>query len=128
MRHLLSVVGCLHYLKDAGIPYARLHDVGGQLGRGLYVDIPNLFPDFAADETRPENYRFDVTDGPCDIACDDRTALMVANVSDSAKPLSVRGLSGLVSGFLTDEMRSREPTGVPSELPPHSILFLGSAP
>ena len=61
-------------------------------------------------------------------SCDDRTALMVANVSDSAKPLSVRGLSGSVSGFLTDEMRSREPTGVPSELPPHSILFLGSAP
>lgn len=41
--------GMMHYLKDAGIPYARLHDVGGLMGRGLYVDIPNLFPNFAAD-------------------------------------------------------------------------------
>ena len=50
------------YLKDAGIPYSRLHDVGGWLGGGLYVDIPNLFPDFGADETKPENYRFAYTD------------------------------------------------------------------
>ncbi len=50
------------YLKEAGIPYSRLHDVGGWLGHGLYVDIPNLFPDFDADETRPENYRFAFTD------------------------------------------------------------------
>ena len=50
------------YLKDAGIPYSRLHDVGGWLGGGLYVDIPNLFPNFDADETRPENYRFQFTD------------------------------------------------------------------
>ena len=28
-----------HYLKEAGIPYSRLHDVGGALGCGLYVDI-----------------------------------------------------------------------------------------
>ncbi|MBQ3288288.1 MAG: hypothetical protein IJH50_02615 [Kiritimatiellae bacterium] len=51
-----------HYLKDAGIPYSRLHDVGGWLGGGLYVDIPNLFPNFDADETKPENYRFQFTD------------------------------------------------------------------
>jgi hypothetical protein len=38
----------LHYLQEAGIPYSRLHDVGGWLGQGLYVDIPNLFPDFEA--------------------------------------------------------------------------------
>ncbi len=50
------------YLKDAGIPYSRLHDVGGWLGGGLYVDIPNLFPDFDADETDPKNYRFPFTD------------------------------------------------------------------
>jgi hypothetical protein len=37
------------YLKDAGIPYSRLHDVGGWMGGGLYVDIPNLFRDFDAD-------------------------------------------------------------------------------
>jgi hypothetical protein len=51
-----------HYLKEAGIPYSRLHDVGGWLGGGLFVDIPNLFPDFDADETDPKNYRFAYTD------------------------------------------------------------------
>lgn len=54
--------GMMKYLKDAGIPYARLHDVGGWLGGGLYVDIPNIFPDFDADETKIENYRFAYTD------------------------------------------------------------------
>ena len=52
----------LHYLKDAGIPYSRLHDVGGWLGRGVWVDIPNLFPDFDADENDPKSYVFDFTD------------------------------------------------------------------
>ncbi len=52
----------MHYLKEAGIPYSRLHDVGGWLGGGLYVDIPNLFPDFDADEDDPANYRFAYTD------------------------------------------------------------------
>ena len=52
----------MHYLKEAGIPYSRLHDVGGWLGGGLYVDIPNLFPDFRADENDPANYRFAYTD------------------------------------------------------------------
>ena len=52
----------LHYLKEAGIPYSRLHDVGGWLGRGLWVDIPNLFPDFDADEDDPKSYVFDFTD------------------------------------------------------------------
>ena len=50
------------YLKDAGIPYSRLHDVTGWLGGGLFVDIPNLFPDFDADENDPKNYRFAYTD------------------------------------------------------------------
>ena len=51
-----------HYLTEAGIPYSRLHDVGGWMGGGLYVDIPNLFPDFDADESNPENYDFAYTD------------------------------------------------------------------
>ena len=50
------------YLKEAGIPYSRLHDVGGWLGGGLFVDIPVLFPDFDADENDPKNYRFVYTD------------------------------------------------------------------
>ena len=52
----------MHYLKEAGIPYSRLHDVGGWLGGGLYVDIPNIFPDFDADESDPKSYRFAYTD------------------------------------------------------------------
>ena len=52
----------LHFLKEAGIPFSRLHDVGGFLGGGLFVDIPNLFPDFDADETDPASYRFAYTD------------------------------------------------------------------
>lgn len=51
-----------HYLSRAGIPYSRLHDVGGWMGGGLYVDIPNLFPDFDADEQKPESYDFAYTD------------------------------------------------------------------
>ncbi len=51
-----------HYLTDAGIPYSRLHDVTGWLGGGLFVDIPNLFPDFDADENDPSSYRFAYTD------------------------------------------------------------------
>ena len=47
----LSSWPMFRYLKEAGIPYSRLHDVGGWLGHGLYVDIPNLFPNFDADET-----------------------------------------------------------------------------
>ena len=31
--------GYFHYLKEAGIPYSRLHDVGGAFGGGKYVDI-----------------------------------------------------------------------------------------
>ena len=50
------------YLKDAGIPFSRLHDVGGMFGRGIFVDIPNLFRDFDADETDPANYDFAFTD------------------------------------------------------------------
>ena len=52
----------MHYLKEAGIPYARLHDVGGVYGQLRYVDIPNVFRDFDADENDPKNYSFRYTD------------------------------------------------------------------
>lgn len=52
----------LHYLTDANIPYSRLHDVGGTFGGGCYVDIPNLFPNFDADENDPASYFFAHTD------------------------------------------------------------------
>lgn len=52
----------MHYLKDANIPYSRLHDTGGPFGGGLYVDIPNIFRNFDADENNPESYDFAFTD------------------------------------------------------------------
>ena len=51
-----------HYLKEAGIPYSRLHDVGGWHGGNMFVDIPNIFRDFDADETDPASYEFEFTD------------------------------------------------------------------
>ena len=52
----------IKYLKEANIPYSRLHDVGGWFGGNLYVDIPNIFRDFDADESDPASYDFVFTD------------------------------------------------------------------
>ena len=49
-------------LRDAGVPYCRLHDVAGRYGLHHYVDIPNVFPDFDADENDPKSYDFAFTD------------------------------------------------------------------
>ncbi len=51
-----------HYLTEANIPYSRLHDVGGWFGGNMYVDIPNIFRDFNADESDPDSYDFTFTD------------------------------------------------------------------
>lgn len=51
-----------HYLKDANIPYSRLHDVGGAFGGNLFVDIPNIFRDFEANPFDEKNYDFTFTD------------------------------------------------------------------
>lgn len=51
-----------HYLTEAGIPYSRLHDVGGPYGGNKFVDISNVFRDFSADETLEESYDFAFTD------------------------------------------------------------------
>lgn len=51
-----------HYLKEAGIPYSRLHDVGGWFGGNMFVDIPNLFRDFDASPYEPASYDFTFTD------------------------------------------------------------------
>ena len=50
------------YLRDAGIPFSRLHDVGGLFGGNLWADIPNIFRDFSADENDPASYDFAFTD------------------------------------------------------------------
>lgn len=52
----------MHYLKDAHIPYSRLHDVGGWFGGNMFVDIPNIFRDFDADVDDPASYDFVFTD------------------------------------------------------------------
>ena len=52
----------LHYLTEAGIPFSRLHDVGGTYGGGRFVDIPNLFRNFDADPEDPASYDFTFTD------------------------------------------------------------------
>ncbi len=52
----------MHYLTEAHIPYSRLHDVGGLFGGSLFVDIPNIFRDFDADENDPASYDFAFTD------------------------------------------------------------------
>ena len=46
----------------AHIPYSRLHDCGGSWGGTHFVDIPNVFPNFDADENDPANYDFYYTD------------------------------------------------------------------
>ena len=51
------------YLKEANIPYSRLHDVGWPFGSNLLVDIPNIFRDFDADVEDPNSYDFVFTDG-----------------------------------------------------------------
>ena len=52
----------IRYLKEAGVPYSRLHDVGGGFGGNLWVDIPNIFRDFSADADDPASYDFAFTD------------------------------------------------------------------
>ena len=52
----------INYLKNAKVPYSRLHDVGGPYGGNRFVDIPNIFRDFDADENDPESYDFVFTD------------------------------------------------------------------
>ncbi len=51
-----------HYLRDAHIPYSRLHDTGGAYGGFCYVDIENIFRDFDADPEDPSSYDFAFTD------------------------------------------------------------------
>ena len=49
-------------LREAGIPYVRLHDTGGDYGQNRFVDIPNIFRDFDADPMDPDAYDFAFTD------------------------------------------------------------------
>ncbi|MBP5610719.1 MAG: hypothetical protein J6X72_05220 [Clostridia bacterium] len=51
-----------HYLTEANIPYCRMHDTCGSYGANVFVDVPNLFRDFDADENDPASYDFAFTD------------------------------------------------------------------
>ena len=48
--------------RKAGIPFVRTHDTAYAFGGTHYVDIPNVFPDFGADENDPSSYDFAFTD------------------------------------------------------------------
>lgn len=84
-----------HYLTEAGIPYSRLHDVGGPYGSGRFVDIPNLFRNFDADENDPANYDFAFTDH-----------LIKALVEANVEPYFRLGVTienqGYIKGYHTD--------------------------
>ncbi len=72
----------ISYLKEANIPFSRLHDVGGPYGGFRYVDIPNIFRDFDADETAEESYDFVFTD-----------LLIAALVKNSCEPIFRLGVT-----------------------------------
>ena len=57
-----DMVEYFHYVTEAGIPFSRLHDVGGPFGGNRFVDVPNIFRDFDADENDPASYDFTFTD------------------------------------------------------------------
>lgn len=52
----------LDSFKELRVPFSRLHDTGGVYGGSRYVDVANVFPDFAADEDDPASYDFTLTD------------------------------------------------------------------
>lgn len=47
---------------EAHIPYCRLHDTNGSYGGTYFVDVPNIFRNFDADENDPASYDFYYTD------------------------------------------------------------------
>ena len=57
-RHALQAIDLefMQMLGEAGIPYARLHDIGMSGYSRKWVDIHHVFPDFAADPTDPGIY------------------------------------------------------------------------
>ena len=52
----------MHYVTEAGILFSRLHDTQGYQGDNRFVDVPNIFRDFDADENDPASYDFAFTD------------------------------------------------------------------
>ena len=50
------------FFKYLGCPRSRLHDCCGTYGGTYFVDVPNIFRNFDADENDPESYDFHYTD------------------------------------------------------------------
>ena len=50
------------FFKYLGIPRSRLHDCCGKWGGTYFVDVPNIFRNFDADENDPANYDFHYSD------------------------------------------------------------------
>ncbi|MBR3934340.1 MAG: hypothetical protein IKJ68_10610 [Clostridia bacterium] len=50
------------FFTEGSIPYCRLHDCCGSYGGARFIDVSNIFRDFDADETNPENYDFHYSD------------------------------------------------------------------
>lgn len=48
--------------KELNVPYSRLHDVQGSYGGTYFIDVPNIFRDFDADENDEKNYDFYYSD------------------------------------------------------------------
>lgn len=53
---------CYRALREAGIPFCRMHDTFVYTGADKMVDIPKIFPDFDADEDDEASYDFAMTD------------------------------------------------------------------
>ena len=51
-----------NFFKYLGSPRSRLHDCCGTYGGTYFVDVPNIFRDFDADENDPKNYDFHYSD------------------------------------------------------------------
>ena len=50
------------FFTEGNIPYSRLHDCCGSYGGTHFVDVPNIFKNFDADENDPANYDFHYSD------------------------------------------------------------------
>ena len=50
------------FFRDAAIPFSRLHNTEYPFGRGEFVDIPCIFPNFKRDPDDPSAYNFALTD------------------------------------------------------------------
>ena len=89
----------MHYLKEAGIPYSRLHDVPPEECGGLYIA--------AAKDS------------------EGRAAIMVANCDENPKPLNVN-FGKVISCRITDATRTYAESELPDTLPAHSFIIVES--